>query len=80
MMSAEETGSQMRTKRWLIHLLVLVAYTLLALALTWPLAAHLGSHVPGDGVDDPPLTWNLWWVQHALLDQGTNPFECDYLF
>jgi len=65
---------------WRIHILVLLAYTLLALALTWPLAAHLGSHVPGNGVDDPPLTWNLWWVKYALLDQGANPFDCDHLF
>jgi len=60
--------------------LVILAYTLLALALTWPLAANLCSHVPGNGVDDPPLTWNLWWVQHALLDLGINPFACEFLF
>ena len=36
--------------------------------------------MPGNGVDDPPLTWNLWWVRHALVDLGTNPFDCDYLF
>jgi len=70
----------MRAKRWQIHLLVLVAYTLLALALTWPLVVHLASHVPGDGADDPPLTWNLWWVQHALLQLGKNPFDCLYMF
>ena len=62
------------------HLLIPAAYTLAALLLTWPLAAHFGSHVPGNGVDDPPLTWNLWWIKHALLEQGTNPFACDYLF
>jgi hypothetical protein len=65
---------------WRIHILVLLAYTLLALALTWPLAVHLGSHVPGNGVDDPPLTWNLWWVKYTLLNQGANPFDCDSLF
>ncbi|MGC9336067.1 MAG: hypothetical protein ACP5JJ_18135, partial [Anaerolineae bacterium] len=66
--------------RWRVHLLALVAYTLLALALTWPMATHWGSHVPGNGVDDPPLTWNLWWVPYATLELGTNPFDCDYLF
>jgi hypothetical protein len=70
----------MRTQRWQIHLLVLFAYTLFALALTWPLIAHVSSQVPGNGADDPPLTWNLWWVQHALLQLGTNPFDCDYMF
>jgi len=66
--------------RWRAFLTVLAVYTLLALLLTWPLLAHLGSHVPGDGADDPPLTWNLWWVRYALLDLGTNPFDCDHLF
>jgi hypothetical protein len=67
-------------RRWRWHVLVLVTYILLALVLTWPLLPHLGSHVPGDGADDPPLTWNLWWVRYALLDLGTNPFNCNYLF
>ncbi len=70
----------MRTQRWQIHLLVLSAYVVCTLALTWALVTHFGTHVPGNGADDPPLTWNLWWVQHALLDLGTNPFDCEYLF
>jgi len=78
-LSIEHCALKRRTS-WPIHLPVLLAYTLLALALTWPLVAHLGSHVPGNGADDPPLTWNLWWVRHALLDLGTNPFDCKVLF
>jgi hypothetical protein len=66
--------------RWQTHVLIAIAYTLLALALTWPLVAYLPNHVPGNGIDDPPLTWNLWWVRYALLDLGTNPFDCNYLF
>ncbi len=67
-------------RAWRIHVLGILFYTVLALALTWPLAGHLGSHVPGDGADDPPLTWNLWWVQHSLLEEGRNPFDCDHIF
>ncbi len=70
----------MRTNRWLTHLLVISAYVLFALVLTWPLVAHFATHVPGNGADDPPLAWNLWWVQHALLQLGTNPFDCNYTF
>ena len=70
----------MQMRRWQIHLLVLAGYILFALVLTWPVAARLDTHVPGDGADDPPLTWNLWWVQDALLDEGANPFDCDHLF
>ena len=62
------------------HLAVLGVYTLLALALTWPLMLHFATHVPGDGGDDPALTWNLWWVKYALLDIHTNPFHCRYMF
>jgi hypothetical protein len=65
---------------WQIQVLAIVAYTLLALALTWPLPVHFGNYVPGNGADDPPLTWNLWWARHALLQRGSNPFHSDYLF
>lgn len=42
-------------------LLAALSYTALAVVITWPLAAHLGSLVPGD-VGDPVLnTWILWW-------------------
>jgi hypothetical protein len=65
---------------WKRHLLVIGLYSLLALVLTYPLALHFTTHVPGDGGDDPALAWNLWWVKYALLDLGTNPFHCDYMF
>jgi Interleukin-like EMT inducer len=71
---------QKRGNGWPVHALVILAYLLLTLALTWPMTAHFGSHVPGDGSDDPPLTWNLWWVPHALLDLKASPFDCNYLF
>ncbi len=70
----------MQIRRWQLHLLVLAAYILFALILTWPVAARLGTQVPGNGADDPPLTWNLWWLQDALLRQGSNPFDCEYMF
>lgn len=63
-----------------IHLGVLFAYMLLTLILTFPLITKLSTHVAGDGIDAPPLTWNLWWVKYALVDLGRNPLQCDYLF
>jgi hypothetical protein len=65
---------------WKRHVLAIGLYSLLALVLTYPLALHFTTHVPGDGGDDPALAWNLWWVKYALLDLGTNPFYCDYMF
>lgn len=62
------------------HLLLAVIYLLLALSLTWPAAAHLTTHLPGDGGDDPAIAWNLWWLKFALLNLGQNPFHSDYMF
>ena len=59
---------------------VVLAYTVLGLALTWPLAAAFLTHVPGDGIDDPSLAWNLWWVKHALVDQPQKPFASAWQF
>lgn len=64
-----------------IHLFVLLLYAGLALLLTWPLALRLTTHMPGDGIDDPALAWNLWWIKFRLLDQ-LNPdiFHVDWMF
>ena len=62
------------------HLWVLLAYIALSLVLTWPLAAHFATHVPGDGIDDPSLAWNLWWAKHALVEHPQNPFLVDWQF
>ncbi len=68
------------------HLLILLLFTLLSLALTWPLAAHFTTHAPGDGIDDPALAWNLWWAKASLVDRAGqdglihNPFHGDSMF
>jgi len=60
---------------------VLALYTLAALLLTWPLLLHFATHVPGDGIDDPALAWNLWWVKARLVDQrDLDLFHVDWLF
>ncbi len=61
--------------------LALALYTVLALILTWPLAARFTTHVAGDGIDDPALAWNLWWVKLRLVDQ-LNPdlFHVGWMF
>jgi len=62
------------------HLLILTVYTVLSLILTYPLVLRFGTHVPGDGIDDPALAWNLWWVKFALVDRAMNPFACRWMF
>ncbi|NOZ30314.1 MAG: hypothetical protein GXP39_19980 [Chloroflexi bacterium] len=62
------------------HGLALVSYGLLSLILTYPLILRFTTHVPGDGIDDPALTWNLWWVRYSLLELHASPFYCRWMF
>ncbi len=59
---------------------VILIYILLALVLTYPLIAHLDTHVPGRGVDDPALTWNQWWLKFSIFNLGASPLYSDYIY
>ncbi len=54
-------------------------YLLLSVALTWPLAAEIGSRVPKGDFDLWQNYWNAWWWDHAVRD-GHSPFRTDLLF
>ncbi len=59
------------------HLTVLAAYGLLFIVLTWPLVANMQTHVLGAGTtpgDNFEYVWKMWWVPHAIFDQGISPF------
>jgi len=63
------------------HLWALLLYSVLAIVLTWPLALHLTTHVPGDGIDDPALAWNLWWLRERVVDQANlDIFHAGWMF
>ncbi|MCC6168277.1 MAG: hypothetical protein IT329_13705 [Caldilineaceae bacterium] len=65
------------------HLLVLLLYTLLALALSWPLARHLTTHVPGIAqwaFDESTFLWNIWYFKHALVDTLSSPLHSDLIW
>ena len=50
-----------------------------AVWLTWPLALHLNTHIPGlDAGDNVSFVWNLWWFR----DQAGwwRPFDCPLVF
>ncbi|MEZ4635480.1 MAG: hypothetical protein R2856_11020 [Caldilineaceae bacterium] len=71
----------MRRRLLWLHAAILGGFILLTLVLTWPLAGSFASHVPGDGIDDPSLAWNLWWIQHRLVDQlSFDIFHVDAMF
>lgn len=73
--------AQPQNRHWPYRATLLwLGYLALALALTWPTAAQLTTHLPGDGGDDPAIAWNLWWVKFALLNRGQNPFQSDFMF
>lgn len=59
---------------------VILAYTLLTLIMTWPLASRLTTHIPGSQVDEFAFLWNPWWARHALLTLHTNPLYSDWIF
>jgi len=69
-------------RRALPHLLALVCYALLALVVTAPLPAALGSQIiankPGE-VDGYLGIWNIWWTARAVTT-GQNPFVTPLLF
>lgn len=64
-----------------LHIRLLLFYTALSLLFTWPLARHFTTHLPGNGIDDPALGWNLWWIKSRLIDQlNLDIFQVDWLF
>jgi len=67
-------------KRHVHHIIALVGYLVLTLIMTFPLVTEFSTAIPGDGFDGWQNYWNLWWVKKALLDLGTNPFFCDYVY
>jgi len=62
------------------HPAILGLFLFLTLALTWPLALHLGDAIPGDAFDGWQNYWNLWWVKTAVLEQHAQPYFTDALY
>jgi hypothetical protein len=63
------------------HGLVLLFFVLLPLATTWPLAAHLGTHVPGEVAGDNLSTlWSFWWMRQAIASNELEFWRTTFLF
>lgn len=60
-------------------LLILTAYTLLAVAYAWPLIRRFGTALAGDGYDMYVFQWGNWWIVHALR-QGWSLYRTPLLF
>jgi hypothetical protein len=68
-------------RRLASHFPVALGFILLAIVLTWPLAARLSTHLPGAGAgDNLTFVWNLWWMRQALASSAVDFFRTDFLF
>lgn len=77
---AEPRAGVGSARSWRVHLGVLVAYSLLSLALSWPLPLHLSTHLTGDPAGDTGVyVWNLWLFRHELME-GRDPFYTSAVF
>ncbi len=56
-----------------------LGFVVLAVLMTWPLAAHLSDALPGPPGDNTAFLWNFWWMRKALAT-GASPFWTSYLF
>ncbi len=66
-----------------IHLLIIGLYLVLSLVLTYPLALHFTTHVPGSATwafDEYTFLWNMWWFKYSIFDLQTNPLYSSYIF
>ena len=75
------TGPNRRGRR--VHLGVLALYSVLAVALTWPLVTHLATHVPGVpqwAFDESTFVWNIWYFKHALIDNLVTPLHTELIY
>jgi len=67
--------------RLVSHLAAALVFALLAVAWSWPLAAHLSTHLPGQGVgDNVSFLWDVWWMRRVLDHSGLSFFTSDRLF
>jgi hypothetical protein len=63
------------------HALSVVFFSLLTVAVTWPLVLHIGDRVPGWYIaDNYEYLWKMWWFKHALLDLHQSPLVAPQLF
>jgi hypothetical protein len=57
---------------WVRETVVLAAFLLAGIAVTWPRAAYLTGTLP-PGPDQAEYVWNMWWIAHQVVHPG-NPW------
>src|SRR6478736_4930008 len=72
-LSAPTTTSD-RLKRWCENSAVVLLYTVLTAAMTYPAVLFLHTKVLGGPGDNLHFLWELWYAAHALFDLHKSPF------
>jgi hypothetical protein len=68
-------------RAWRLHAAATLTFALLALGVTWPLAARLTTHLPGSPTGDTGVyVWNVWVFRHELIRHGQFPLWTDHIF
>jgi hypothetical protein len=71
----------MSTVEWRSILWVILAYALITIVVTYPVAFRLRSALAGAPDQDAlQHLWISWWTEKALLDLGTSPAQASYLY
>jgi hypothetical protein len=71
----------MSTVGWRSILWVILAYALITVVVTYPVAFRLRSALAGAPDQDAlQHLWISWWTEKALLDLGTSPAQASYLY
>jgi hypothetical protein len=76
----ESSRATHRPHRGWLHGAVLIAYLLLTVVMTWPMAGQFTTAIPGDSFDGWQNFWNLWWMKVALVERVQNPYTTDLLY
>lgn len=61
------------------HAVILITYSIVALVMTYPLAANLNTAIPGLEGDATSFVWAMGWMKTAI-EHGVNPFRSDFVF
>ena len=69
-----ERGTQ---RRWVPGAIVLAAFLVGGIVVTWPRATYLAGRLPLDG-DQMQYVWDFWWVAKQVIHLG-NPWLTGYM-
>ncbi len=65
------------------HLWALSLFSLLTVALSWPLPLHIFDFVPGVAqwaFDESTFLWNIWYFKTAAIDNLSSPLHSDLTY